>query len=190
MLTNGGKEQMYCIRHLPDLRFCFLTHELEFSKRSNTGQLAATLLPDTIVLEWSRVAPPQALLDILQQADWQSLLVFPGEFAIYHADEHRQLYSCDSQGGVLFIILDATWQQARKIYRQSPYLHTVPLYNISNPSSSIYSLRRNQQQGHLCTAEVVAHILKQEGYTNKSEQLIEAVAAFCDSYSGKKRLIR
>ncbi len=167
-------------------QFCLLTHAVEFSKPTNTGRLVTQQLPGTLVLEWSRVEPPTALLELLQQDDCQPLLVFPEALAIYHADEHCYPESFPAAESKLFIILDATWQQARKIYRQSPYLHTLSIYNVRNPPPSIYSLRRNQQPGHLCTAEVVAQILRQKEQVVVAEQLIKAVTEFCENYQGKK----
>nr|MDT0253699.1 DTW domain-containing protein [Endozoicomonas sp.] len=83
---------------------------------------------------------------------------------------------------VAFIIIDATWQQARKMYRQSPYLQSLNLLSLNPDEPSIYSLRRNRHSQHLCTAEVAAQALEQLGEHHHRQLLYAVVQVFCDAY--------
>ncbi|MGY0216590.1 tRNA-uridine aminocarboxypropyltransferase [Endozoicomonadaceae bacterium StTr2] len=162
------------------MTFCLLTHQTEFSKPTNTGQLVKELLPDTLILEWSRVELPEQLLDRLADPAVTPWLVFPGEYAIYHSAELFKAEPKAKSDQPLFIVLDATWQQARKIYRQSPYLHNLPLYNLGEVPESVYTLRRNQQAGHLCTAEVVACVLGKESQLDQQIRLERSLVQFIE----------
>ncbi|WP_461534907.1 tRNA-uridine aminocarboxypropyltransferase [Spongorhabdus nitratireducens] len=162
------------------MTFCLLTHQTEFYKSTNTGQLVKELLPDTLIFEWSRVEPPEQLLDRLADTDIDPWLIFPEHFAIYHSAELPRAAPQNRSGQPLFIVLDATWQQARKIYRQSPYLHNLPLYDLGEVPESVYTLRRNQQAGHLCTAEVVACVLGKESQLDKQIRLERSLVQFIE----------
>ncbi len=70
------------------------------------------------------------------------------------------------------ILIDATWQEARKIYNRSDYLKALQKISISSQHESIYQLRRNQVEGGLCTAECAAHILSASGEPQKAEQIM------------------
>ncbi len=54
----------------------------------------------------------------------------------------------------LFVLLDATWQQARKIFRKSPYLNHLPALSLQPKQLSHYRLSRSTRDDHLCTSEV------------------------------------
>ena len=63
----------------------------------------------------------------------------------------------------LFIILDGTWQEAKKMLNKSSWLQAVPQVHLDITSESSYTLRRNQDSGHLCTCEVGIELLKSLG---------------------------
>ncbi len=140
--------------------FVLLTHPRECNKDTNTGVLMTRTLPSCRVELWHRTEPPQALLDQIKDERYQAWLVFP-------ADEQHQAIpltppNADTDADHptrLFIILDATWQEARKMVRKSPWLNQLPRVEITPQHASNYALRRNQQQGHLCTCEIGIELL-------------------------------
>ncbi len=166
-------------------RHCFrlLTHDQEHGKSTNTGKLIRAMLPKTRVFNWSRVATDENFLWLLDNSVYQGVLVFPENYAVPGQKclslENRAEKKTDP---LAFIILDATWQQARKMYRQSPYLHNLPMLSLVPEAPSIYSLRRNSHSQHLCTAEVAAHALSVVGETRLSDMLNAIVQVYCDQY--------
>ena len=85
--------------------------------------------------------------------------MFPGEFV---APERVVTEVAAPFGGVpraagkrpLFILLDATWPEARKMFRKSPYLDRFPVLSLQPEQISRYQLRRSRRDDHFCTAEV------------------------------------
>ncbi|MCJ8269954.1 MAG: DTW domain-containing protein, partial [Psychrosphaera sp.] len=69
------------------------------------------------------------------------------------------------------IILDGTWQEARKIYNKSDYLKQAKWFSFEQSAASRYNLRRNQVAGGLCTAECAIEVLKLKGLDDSAEQL-------------------
>lgn len=107
--------------------FCLLMHDAEPLKPSNTGWLIADVVKDTHAFGWSRTELDPQLEALLADPQWQPYVVFPGE---YTEPAERVLETLDGgdsralQSGrrPLFILLDATWSEARKMFRKSPYL--------------------------------------------------------------------
>ena len=56
----------------------------------------------------------------------------------------------------LFVLLDATWPEARKMFRKSPYLDHLPVLSLAPEQISRYRLRRSRREDHFCTSEVAS----------------------------------
>jgi hypothetical protein len=91
----------------------------EVFKPSNTGWLIADVVRDNHAFIWSRTEPDPQMLALLNDPQWQPYLVFPGEYV--EPERVTNTVAVDSSKRPLFILLDATWTEARKIFRKSPY---------------------------------------------------------------------
>ncbi len=80
----------------------------------------------------------------------------------------------------LFILLDATWSEARKMFRKSPYLDALPVLSLQAGQLSTYRLRRSTNDAHLCTSEVAAACLALAGEPHAAEVL----TAYLDVFTG------
>ncbi len=149
------------------LQITLLTHPREFSKRSNTGRLVLEALGEAAEqLRWDRISPPATLLEEI--AAGGVALCYPGA----GAEEAGDL------GGVRrLILIDATWQEARKMYQRSPYLRQVPRVTLLPQAPSRYNLRKHQREAGLCTAECVIEILRTVGSHAVADRLEERFLA-------------
>ena len=112
---------------------CLLMADIEPLKPSNTGWLVADVVVDTFAFGWARTETDPALLDLLADPQWQPWVVFPGEYG----PAQRVVHTLPGQHGTgsdtkrpLFILLDATWAEARKMFRKSPYLDRFPVLSL------------------------------------------------------------
>ena len=87
----------------------------------------------------------------------------------------------------LFVLLDATWTEARKMFRKSPYLDALPVLSLTPAQLSRYRLRRSTRGEHLCTAEVAAMCLELAGDSRAGEALDDYLDAFSQHYLAAKR---
>jgi DTW domain-containing protein YfiP len=128
--------------------------DIEPLKPSNTGWLIAEVVADTFAFGWARTEVAPEPLTLLNDPQWQPYVVFPAEFA----DDARVVHDVthDTIKRPLFILLDGTWDEARKMFRKSPYLQNFPVLSLQPEQLSRYKLRRAQSEAHLCTAEVGA----------------------------------
>ena len=154
------------------MKFILLTHSREILKPTNTGQLIQRAIPDTLTIIWQRKQPDPALLKILSRE--KVALVYPAEQTAAVTEPVDFDY---------FILIDSTWQEARKIYNHSPYLQDIPCVQISPTQQSSYRLRRNQREGGLCTAECAIELLRQGGNEAEAEGLESAYQSFVDGVS-------
>lgn len=138
---------------------CLIMHDTEPLKPSNTGWLIADVLADTWAFGWQRTHTDPALSRLLQDPSWQPFVVFPAEYA-RPEQEIVQRVECTATRRPLLIFIDATWTEARKVFRKSPYLAKLPVLSIQPETLSRYRLRRSNRPEHLCTAEVAAMCLE------------------------------
>ena len=167
----------HCMCHLrPQLAtqagVCLLMHDAEPLKPSNTGWLIADVVQDTWAFGWSRTEVNPQLLAMLDDPQWQPYVVFPGEFV---QPPERVLHELLPQSGAeikrpLFILLDATWPEARKMFRKSPYLDRFPVLSLHPDQISRYRLRRSTREDHFCTSEVAALCLELGGEAQSQAQ--------------------
>lgn len=137
-----------------------LTHSEELKKKSGTGFLIRKVLPNhSKVIEWSRVQPNMEITDLNPET---TAIVY---FSTSETANLTQENICNIKD---IIILDGTWQQAKKMYNQSPYLARFMHYEIHGEKSS-YIKRKNQKADGLCTAEVAIHLLKKVANPKSAE---------------------
>ncbi|MDE2430373.1 MAG: DTW domain-containing protein [Burkholderiales bacterium] len=171
---------------------CLLMAEHEALKPSNTGWLIADVVPETMAFGWARTEVDPALLALLADPQWQPYVVFPGEFV---APERVTTQLLPTQAAAtdkrpLFILLDATWPEARKIFKKSPYLNHLPVLSLMPEQLSRYRLRRSRRDDHLCTSEVAAVCLGLAVDTAAAQALALYLDVFTDHYLRAKQQLK
>jgi len=173
---------------------CLIMADIEPLKPSNTGWLIADVVSSTFAFGWARTEVDPALLAVLADAQWQPYLVFPGEFV---ASERvvTEVLPIEAEDGnevrqgkrPLFVLLDATWPEARKMFRKSPYLNHLPVLSLQSEQLSRYKLRRSQRDEHFCTSEVAALCLALAGETLAAQTLEAYLDVFTNHYLNAKQ---
>ena len=164
---------------------CLLMGDIEALKPSNTGWLVAEVVPDTFAFAWSRTSVVPALPALLADPQWQPYLVFPGEYA--PSERVVQTVAPEADKRPLFVLLDGTWSEARKMFHKSPYLDRLPVLSLQPEQLSNYRLRRSKRDDHLCTSEVASLCLDMAGDTAASETLSAYLDVFTLHYLSAKQ---
>ena len=194
------------VRHVVPTRagMCLLMADIEPLKPSNTGWLIADVVADTFAFGWARTEVHPGLLALLADPQWQPYVVFPGEFVEAArvvtqlplaggpaAGDGADADADDARGGPrpgpgadaaprpLFVLLDATWPEARKMFRKSPYLDRFPVLSLQSEHISRYRLRRSTRDDHFCTSEVASLCLELAGEAAAAQVL----QAYLDVYT-------
>lgn len=87
----------------------------------------------------------------------------------------------------LFVLLDATWPEARKMFRKSPYLDQLPVLSLQPEQLSRYRLRRSKRGDHLCTSEVASLCLELAGDQLAAQTLDAYLDVFTNHYLSAKQ---
>ena len=170
-----------------DCGFCFLVYKGEAYKPSNTGRLIADVAPDNHAFLWQRTQQDTRMLALLNDPAYAPMVVFPHEYA----EPERCVHSLQQVQGFqhgkkpLFIMLDGTWREAKKMFR-SPYLATLPVLGIQPGQGSRYLMRDTALQHQLCTAEVGIELLKLAGEPAVAAALSDYFDTFCRNYTKVK----
>lgn len=189
---------------------CLIMGDIEALKPSNTGWLVADVVADTLAFGWSRTQVDPALLAVLADPQWQPYLVFPGEYAppervvtgltayanppnpadtTADATAYPTAHTTTSTASKrpLFVLLDGTWAEARKMFRKSPYLDPLPVLSLHPEQVSGYRLRRSSRADQFCTAEVAALCLALAQETHAADTLSAWLDVFSAHYLSAKR---
>jgi tRNA-uridine aminocarboxypropyltransferase len=127
-------------------RIVIVRHYVERWRSSNSGRLAHLALPNSEIIEHGG-AGGSAVLPALTGA-W---LVFPeGEPAI------RPPVPAPKQ----LVVLDATWSQARRMYRKLDALRGLPLLRLPDAPVAAARLRKAPGPGRVSTIEAIAEALR------------------------------
>lgn len=121
-------------------------HHLEKHRSSNSGRLAHAALPNSVLVDHGGLAGP-AVLPPLDGA-W---LLFPeGEPTITApVPPPRQL-----------VVLDATWSQARRMFRKLGALRGLPILRLPDAPMPSARLRESPGAGRVSTIEAIARALR------------------------------
>ncbi len=162
--------------------FLLLMYDTEVLKPSNTGKLIADLVPDTYAFLWSRTKENLELLAVLKDPQWQPFVVFPSQYADEGREVIQDKVDCEKGKRPLFIMLDGSWREAKKMFRKSPYLANFPVVSFDPQQlfpqltdeeqiKSRYQIRITSVDNQFATAEVAARVLAMAGETKKAHLL-------------------
>ena len=169
---------------------CLLMADIEPLKPSNTGWLIADVVANTFAFGWTRTEVDPALLALLADPQWQPYLVFPAD-VVAGGRAVTDVLPAATENSVgkrpLFLLLDATWPEARKMFRKSPYLDHLPVLSLQSEQLSRYRLRRSQRDNHLCTSEVAALCFELAGETLAAQTLDAYLDVFTNHYLNAKQ---
>ena len=161
---------------------CLIMADIEPLKPSNTGWLIADVVADTFAFGWARTGVDPALLALLADPQWQPVVVFPGEFVAAERVVTQPPTSDNGAKRPLFVLLDATWPEARKMFRKSPYLDPLPVLSLQPDQISRYKLRRSRRDDHFCTSEVAALCMELAGEPLAAQTLEAYLDVFTEHY--------
>lgn len=127
-------------------RIVIVRHHLERHRSSNSGRLAHLALANSALVDHGGAAGPARLPDL--NGAW---LLFPvGEPTSERpAAPPRQL-----------VVLDATWAQARRMYRKLDALRGLPILRLPDAPMPSARLRESPGEGRVSTIEAIARALR------------------------------
>jgi DTW domain-containing protein len=170
---------------------CFIMYRGEYFKPSNTGRIIADVVSDNHAFVWERTHFDPKLLALLNDPQYQAIVVFPQQYAepSRWINQLTDIQPPCSHKTPLFIFLDGTWREAKKMFK-SAYLAHLPVLGIQPTEASTYQLREAAHLHQLCTAEVAIEVLKLAKDTIAAQALADYFKVFRHAYMVHKPHLR
>lgn len=163
-----------------EAKIWILSTQKEFYRASNTARLLTIINPlSTEIFLWERTKIPEALISNFKNEIYDIFLLFPIESC---ETKNRKVEYKSTNKIPVFILIDGTWKEARKIIRKSTYLDNLPIISLEPNFKSKYDLRRGAQAGNLCTIEAAIEVLKLNGEIDNYQIVNKFYDLFLKSY--------
>jgi DTW domain-containing protein YfiP len=156
-----------------------IQHPNEVMRSTNTAKVLQWRFSSCQTEVWDRSDPPNALLSTIEQHP-NPVLLFPTQ------DSQTLSATVWQEAEPLYIVLDATWQEAKKMWRQSPWLQSLATYHLSIEQESHFTLRRNQKPNSVCTCEIGIELLSAHGYASKAQSLNESMQHYFSAFQADR----
>jgi DTW domain-containing protein YfiP len=126
------------------LELVVMQHIKEMGSLSNTGSLAARILNPSRVIEY--------------RGRFEGALA-PDCLLLYPLPDAQPLTPAHLESASQLVVLDATWRQARRMYRKTDALRGMRVVTLPAGIEARWVLRQPPAPGMLCTAEAIAGAL-------------------------------
>jgi DTW domain-containing protein YfiP len=130
--------------------FVILRHIYEAPRPSNTGRLVALAMPN------SRIIPCGGGTRIGLSPIDDEFLRAPDTWLLWPDGTGTQPDMSDLIPPNRVVVIDATWQQARRLYSSMPALRAMPRLALPEPKKDRDRLRRQRRFDGMSTLEAVA----------------------------------
>jgi len=155
--------------------FLIMMHDAEVLKPSNTARLIADVVPETFAFIWSRTSVDEKLSALLLEQRYYPMVVFPRQYVAQEQIVYEnQLPSQALSNKIpLFILLDGSWREAKKMFRKSEYLKSLPVVSFrqNEGEEKANYIREAALTNQLSTAQVAAKMLSLYGEENNAIHL-------------------
>lgn len=137
------------VKAIPNkLNFLILRHKSETKHPLGSVKICELSLSNVIVLDGENFDHSEILNHFCSQ---NAYLVFPTE-----KSEDISSIEKENPESMYFIILDGTWNKAKKIFFETKKLHTLKSIKLIPEQASNYRIRKSNVEGGISTLECVS----------------------------------
>jgi DTW domain-containing protein YfiP len=154
-------------------RILILQHPQEARRTIGTARIVTLSVPGSRLLVGIDFTGNHVLMRCLKSTAGPAYLIYPERGApdVTEVAQREDLWPAMSP---LFVLIDGTWAQARKIKNQNPILADLPRVCLSPDRPSEYRIRRQPRLHYLSTVEAAALLLTRlDGPDDRSQPLLD-----------------
>jgi DTW domain-containing protein YfiP len=181
MSGSGAVGDLKCARCLLQQRVCLcaeiptvvtrtrvviVRHHLEQHRSSNTARLAHLALPNSEIVDHGGLGGVARMPDLT------------GAWLLYPIGEPME--AAPAVPPAQLVVLDASWSQARRMYRKLPVVRTLPTLRLPDAPMVAARLRESPGPGQVSTIEAIARalrLLEGEAVASPLERLFDVAVA-------------
>jgi len=156
-------------------RVVIVRHHLEMHRTSNSGRLAHLALPNSEIVD-------HGATDEHGRSQPATFPPLDGAWLLYPAGEPTTTAPVPPIKQL--VVLDATWSQARRMYRKLDALRGLPVLRLPDAPMPAARLRASPGEGRVSTIEAIARalrILEGDAVATPLEELFALAVARTDS---------
>jgi DTW domain-containing protein YfiP len=137
-------------------KIIILQHPSEAKHAKNSAKLIHLCVPNSEI--WVGETPEDfsPLIDWVNSQKESACLVYPSE----NSKPLEKKTNQERNAPPAFILLDATWRKAYKLWKMNPWLHSLPAWHFDQPPASLYKIRKTSVTAGLSTLEALAYTLQ------------------------------
>ncbi len=139
--------------------FVILLHPRESRKAINTGRMAFRHLNNALLIVDSDFSENVRLNELLSDPSKRFFVLFPGPKAMDLADVRKEYLAEPTPQEAVFIILDATWHMAKKMFYASKNLHGLQQVSFEPTQPSRFRIREQPNAAAYSTLETVHYLI-------------------------------
>jgi len=173
-------QNCYCRYIVPirqEIRFVFLMHPVEaYRQRTGTGRLASLSLEGSEIVITETPDSHSRFRTLLADPEMFWMVLYPGKEALPAGDTDFRTLLGNRRPGV--ILIDGTWNQARKMMHRNGCLRALPRLSFSGRYLSRFSIKTQPASYCLSTIESAYYLIRE----------LQA-GGFCDSRTDPEGLM-
>ncbi|MBA3541442.1 MAG: DTW domain-containing protein [Deltaproteobacteria bacterium] len=127
-------------------RVVIVRHTLERHRSSNSGRLAHLALPNSVLIDHGGTEGPAVMPPL------------DGAWLVYPSGD--PWHTCPSPPPRQLVVLDATWSQARRMFRKLGALRGLPILRLPDVAAPKERLREAPSPDRVSTIEAIAGALR------------------------------
>jgi DTW domain-containing protein YfiP len=155
-----------------DVLVVVLQHKSESKQAKGTVPLILGSLSHCELFVGEQFAEDIRLLNILEQHQGSTALLYPGE-------KSKAICQLQGQKITCIIVLDGTWKKAYRLFAINEFLHSLPQVTLSKSYQGLYDIRKTDKENALSTLEATCYALTElEKVEDKYERLISRFIDF------------
>lgn len=154
----------YCAKVVPFVSwpsFVILIHRDEHRRSIATGRMAHLCLSNSWLIEGTDFSKNEAVARILTNPKLYPVVLYPTPAAVNLSPltvRERRAYFPKGRQPVFFIV-DGTWGKAKKMWRLSQNIKTLPAFSITPRRPSTFRVRKQPKPHCLSTLEAIHEVI-------------------------------
>lgn len=137
------------------IELIILQHPSEEKRPLGTARILLLSLPNSRLFVGEDFSDNQALLELINDLDYQTLVLYPTA----HSSLVAQNKAVFSDKPLRVILIDGTWKKAYRMWNTNQWLHRIPQVHLPESLQGDYKIRKAPKDNALSTVEAGYHLL-------------------------------
>jgi DTW domain-containing protein YfiP len=156
-------------------KFVIVSHPKEARRKTSTGRMLHRSLKKSVFINRTDLDECTEFRNLISDENYQTVLLYPSADAVVYDFKSEKKQSLKpqllngSEMKLQIILIDSTWHQAKKIYRDSKLLQRLSSFSLLPDRKSQFKIRTQPNKECLSTIECAHLIIEALGEATEKE---------------------